>query len=44
VLGADLVRQRGVKMSQTVDGIEIHYVYNTRTRESADFKFKDWSD
>lgn len=33
-----------VKMEQTVDGVEIHYVYNTRTGVADDFKFKDWSD
>ena len=32
-----------VKMEQTVDGIEIHYVYNTETGKADDFKFKDWS-
>ncbi|WP_328395667.1 hypothetical protein [Nocardia sp. NBC_00416] len=30
-----------VKMSQTVDDTEIHYVYNPATREAADYKFKD---
>jgi hypothetical protein len=30
-----------VKMRQTVNGVEIHYVRNTRTGEVADFKFKD---
>ncbi|WP_459545062.1 hypothetical protein [Nocardia sp. X0981] len=30
-----------VKMSQTVHGVEIHYVRNPLTREVADFKFKD---
>jgi RHS repeat-associated protein len=33
-----------VKMEQTVDGVEVHYVYNTRTGAADDFKFKDWSD
>ncbi|MCX5395344.1 polymorphic toxin-type HINT domain-containing protein [Streptomyces sp. NBC_00094] len=33
-----------VKMEQTVKGVEVHYVYNTRTMQSDDFKFKDWSD
>ncbi len=32
-----------VKMEQFVDDIEIHYVYNTRTRAAEDFKFKDRS-
>jgi hypothetical protein len=32
-----------VKMEQTVDGVEVHYVYNTRTGATDDFKFKDWS-
>ncbi len=32
-----------VKMEQTVDGIEVHYVYNLETGESDDFKFKDRS-
>jgi hypothetical protein len=32
-----------VKMEQTVNGVEIHYVYNTRTGIADDFKFKDWS-
>lgn len=30
-----------VKMSQNVNGVEIHYVLNTRTGEVDDFKFKD---
>lgn len=34
---------RWAKMEQTVDGVEVHYVYNTNTREAADFKFKDRS-
>jgi len=29
-----------VKMRQNVNGIEIHYVYNTKTGAVADFKFK----
>jgi filamentous hemagglutinin len=33
-----------VKMEQTMDGVEIHYVYNPRTGEADDFKFKDWTD
>jgi hypothetical protein len=33
-----------VKMEQTVDGIEIHYVHNTRTGAYDDFKFKDWDE
>ncbi|HEU5474693.1 MAG TPA: RHS repeat-associated core domain-containing protein [Actinophytocola sp.] len=33
-----------VKMEQTVDGVEIHYVYNTNTGVADDFKFKDWSE
>ena len=33
-----------VKMEQTVDGVEVHYVYNTRTGAADDFKFKDWSE
>ncbi|WP_309228132.1 RHS repeat domain-containing protein [Streptomyces lunaelactis] len=32
-----------VKMEQTVNGVEVHYTYNTRTGASDDFKFKDWS-
>jgi hypothetical protein len=32
-----------VKMEQTVKGVEVHYVYNTRTGATDDFKFKDWS-
>ena len=32
-----------VKMEQTVNGVEIHYVYNTSTGVADDFKFKDWS-
>jgi filamentous hemagglutinin len=32
-----------VKMSQTIDDMEIHYVYNFETRMADDFKFKDWS-
>ena len=32
-----------VKMEQTVNGVEIHYVYNTITEVADDFKFKDWS-
>lgn len=27
------------KMSQNIEGTEIHYVYNTRTGASADFKY-----
>ena len=33
-----------VKMEQTVDGVEVHYVYNPETRATDDFKFKDRSD
>jgi hypothetical protein len=33
-----------VKMEQTVDGVEIHYVWNERARMADDFKFKDWAD
>ncbi|HET9138188.1 hypothetical protein [Actinophytocola sp.] len=33
-----------VKMSQTVDGVEIHYVYNFGTGVADDFKFKDWTE
>ena len=29
-----------VKMSNNVDGIEIHFVYNVNTGEFYDFKFK----
>src|SRR6185312_6325010 len=29
-----------VKMSQNVNGVEIHYNYNTITKATADFKFK----
>jgi hypothetical protein len=29
-----------VKMSQNVNGVEIHYVKNTLTGEFSDFKFK----
>ncbi|MFF3401491.1 hypothetical protein ACFYW6_23640 [Streptomyces sp. NPDC002659] len=32
-----------VKMEQVVNDVGIHYVYNTRTRASDDFKFKDRS-
>jgi RHS repeat-associated protein len=31
-----------VKMSQTIDDVEIHYVYNYETEMADDFKFKDW--
>jgi len=30
-----------VKMAQNVNGVEIHYVKNTRTGQVVDFKFKD---
>jgi RHS repeat-associated protein len=30
------------KMSQEIDGVEIHYVRNLRTGEVDDYKFKDW--
>ncbi len=30
-----------VKMRHNVNGVEIHYVRNTRTGEVDDFKFKD---
>jgi len=30
-----------VKMEQTVDGVEVHYVWNKQTRTAADFKYKD---
>jgi RHS repeat-associated protein len=30
-----------VKMRQNVNGVEVHYLRNTRTGELADFKFKD---
>jgi filamentous hemagglutinin len=33
-----------VKMGQTVNGVEIHYVFNPRTGVADDFKFKDWSE
>jgi filamentous hemagglutinin len=29
-----------VKMGQNINGVEIHYVYNTGTGVAADFKFK----
>lgn len=29
-----------VKMRQNVNGVEIHYNFNTRTYETADWKFK----
>ena len=32
-----------VKMAQIVDGVEIHYLYNTVTGSYDDFKFKDWA-
>lgn len=32
-----------VKMEQSVNGVEIHYVWNTNTRQAADFKYKDRS-
>ncbi|WP_176956584.1 MULTISPECIES: ALF repeat-containing protein [unclassified Streptomyces] len=42
--GPTVARFRWVgEMEQTVDGVEVHYVYNTKTREAADFKFKDRS-
>jgi hypothetical protein len=31
------------KMEQVVDGVEVHYVGNTRTREAVELKFKDRS-
>ena len=31
-----------VKMSQNVNGVEIHYIKNTITNEFVDFKFKWW--
>jgi hypothetical protein len=33
-----------VKMSQDIDGVEIHYNYNTQTCVYDDFKIKDWSE
>lgn len=30
-----------VKMAHNVNGVEIHYVKNTKTGEFDDFKFKD---
>jgi filamentous hemagglutinin len=30
-----------VKMSQNINGIEIHYVFNSNTKLIDDFKFKD---
>jgi filamentous hemagglutinin len=30
-----------VKMRQNIQGVEIHYVWNPRTREADDFKFKN---
>ncbi len=32
-----------VKMSQTIDDVEVHYVHKTGTDIYKDFKFKDWS-
>ncbi|MYQ47955.1 hypothetical protein GTW40_23380, partial [Streptomyces sp. SID4985] len=32
-----------VKMEQTVDDVEIHYVWNKQTRQAEDFKYKDRS-
>lgn len=29
-----------VKMAQNVNGVEIHYIFNTITKEFTDFKFK----
>lgn len=29
-----------VKRSQNINGVEIHYVQNTNTRQTDDFKFK----
>jgi hypothetical protein len=31
-----------VKMKQELDGVEVHYVYNTKTLQTDDFKPKDW--
>ncbi|GAA3097501.1 hypothetical protein GCM10017600_87850 [Streptosporangium carneum] len=33
-----------VKMSLTVHGVEVHYVRNKKTGETANFKFKDRTD
>ena len=33
-----------VKMEQAIEDVEIHYVFNTRTCEVDDFKFKDRED
>nr|WP_318286335.1 polymorphic toxin-type HINT domain-containing protein [Paenibacillus xylanexedens] len=30
-----------VKMSRKINGVEIHWVYNVKTRQYDDFKFKD---
>lgn len=35
-----LVNDGWVKMSKNVNGIEVHYVYNTKTGAFDDFKFK----
>ncbi|GHU37745.1 hypothetical protein FACS1894192_07430 [Bacilli bacterium] len=29
-----------VKKAQNIDGVEIHYLYNTKTGQYDDFKFK----
>lgn len=29
-----------VKMSQNINGVEVHYVHNTKTGQVDDFKFK----
>lgn len=31
-----------VKMGKTINGVEIHWVYNVRTNQYDDFKFKDY--
>ena len=35
-----LASEGWVKMAQYINGIEIHYVYNTITQVADDFKFK----
>ena len=36
-----LAKDGWVKRTQNVNGIEIHYIENTKTGQKTDFKFKD---
>ena len=36
-----LAQDGWVKRTQNVNGIEIHYIENTKTGQTTDFKFKD---